>query len=633
MLSNYTHKSWLRRMRPQFILLVSAAILIAGLAASLKVNKPAVAAQLQNSSDIAALVGKAQSQGYVRVIIGLNVNFKPEGAAKNPLAVEAQRRDIAQTQDALLSKLSGVEPSSIKRFQFTPYLALAVDAAGLEYLKTAVEVKSTQEDKLLPLLLAESVPLIGTPAAWASGFTGAGQTVAILDMGVDKTHPFLSGKVVSEACYSTTDATKGYTSVCPGGVPSSTAVGSGVNCPTSIFGCFHGTHVAGIAAGKGTTFSGVAKDANIIAVQVFTRVCNAATCGSAAPCITATTSDVMLGLERVYALRTSLTIAAVNMSLGGGQFSANCDTSPLKPAIDNLRSAGIATVISSGNSGFTNSMSEPACISTAVSVGSTGDRSNGTTQNAVSSFSNSASFLHLLAPGSVINSSVPGGGFTNLEGTSMAAPHVTGAWAVLKQKVSTASVTEVLTALTSTGLSVTDPRNGITKPRIKVDAAVNALGGGGACTTSTPITVGQTITGQLSAGDCTLADGSFADRYSFSGTAGQQIAISLNSTAFDAFLGLLNANEVVIATDDDSGGGTNARIPASGFFSLPATGNYIILANSFAAGGIGSYTLSLTGSAPALIQSRPQRLPSEPRAGAAVSRSTPPRRPGVVGPP
>jgi subtilisin family serine protease len=121
------------------------------------------------------------------------------------------------------------------------------------------------------------------------GYSGAGRTVAILDTGVDKTHPFLSGKVVSEACYSTNSATT--TSLCPGGVSQSTAAGSGVNCPTSIGGCNHGTHVAGIAAGKGATFSGVAKDASIIAIKVFTQFNTVADCGGTAPCILAYSSD------------------------------------------------------------------------------------------------------------------------------------------------------------------------------------------------------------------------------------------------------------------------------------------------------------------------------------------------------
>jgi hypothetical protein len=175
----------------------------------------------------------------------------------------------------------------------------------------------------------------------------------------------------------------------------------------------------------------------------------------------------------------SYQIASVNISIGGGRFTSNCDSDfskapyDLKTPIDNLRAAGIATVIASGNESYTNAISFPACISSAVSVGST------TKSDIVSSFSNSASFLDLLAPGSSIYSSVPGGGYEYLNGTSMAAPHVAGAWAVLKQAKPAAGVAEVLNALKSTGKAVTDTRNGITKPRIQVNTALAALIGGG----------------------------------------------------------------------------------------------------------------------------------------------------------
>ena len=91
----------------------------------------------------------------------------------------------------------------------------------------------------------------------------------------------------------------------------------------------------------------------------------------------------------------------------------------------------------------------------------------------MASYSNSASFLNLLAPGSSINSSVPGGGYAVYNGTSMATPHVAGAWAILKQKTPSLSVTDALNRLSATGLSITDARNGIVKPRIRIDAALN----------------------------------------------------------------------------------------------------------------------------------------------------------------
>ncbi|HEX8294193.1 MAG TPA: pre-peptidase C-terminal domain-containing protein, partial [Pyrinomonadaceae bacterium] len=123
---------------------------------------------------------------------------------------------------------------------------------------------------------------------------------------------------------------------------------------------------------------------------------------------------------------------------------------------------------------------------------------------------------------------------------------------------------------------------------------------GGTCP-STPIAVGQTVGGgALAAGDCMLPDETFYDLYTFEGTAGQQVSISMSSTAFDTFLYLAGTNGQIFAADDDGGGGSNSRIPAgSGVFTLPATGTYHILANSFSAGATGAYTLTLAPAGPA----------------------------------
>jgi subtilisin family serine protease len=160
--------------------------------------------------------------------------------------------------------------------------------------------------------------------------------------------------------------------------------------------------VAGIVAGKATpltinsrnfTISGVAPGAKLIAVQVFSRFDNAEFCGSSAPCVLTYTSDQIAALEYIYSLRNSYAIAAVNMSLGGGGYTAPCDSSSRKAIIDQLRGANIATVIASGNNGYTNGISAPACISSAVSVGATTTQYSGLLVDQVASFSNSASFL------------------------------------------------------------------------------------------------------------------------------------------------------------------------------------------------------------------------------------------------
>ncbi|HEU4479949.1 MAG TPA: pre-peptidase C-terminal domain-containing protein [Pyrinomonadaceae bacterium] len=110
-----------------------------------------------------------------------------------------------------------------------------------------------------------------------------------------------------------------------------------------------------------------------------------------------------------------------------------------------------------------------------------------------------------------------------------------------------------------------------------------------ACPTKTPINSGQVINGTLAGGDCTLQDGTFYDEYTFSGTAGQQVSVSMSSTTpqFDPYLFLLKPSETVVdfdnsIQDDDGGGGFNARIPpGSGLLTLPETGTYSIIANVF----------------------------------------------------
>ncbi|MEL7093575.1 MAG: S8 family serine peptidase, partial [Pseudomonadota bacterium] len=374
---------------------------------------------------------------------------------------EAQAFQAAQSR---LTRSLGGELAYAEAIEGLPLSVLEVTAEQLRALQDNENVAVVQEDELAAPILAQSIPLIEADTAHGRGQTGSGHAVAVLDTGVDLSHAAFAGKIVSQACYSTTSSANGGSqSLCPGGAAASTANGSGNDCSSSISGCGHGTHVAGIAAGNGGGVTGVAPGAQVVAVQVFSRFNSAATCAPrAAPCVLSYTSDQIKGLTRVRALAQAGTIkiASANMSIGGGKSTTACDGDGRKPVIDQLRALGVATVIASGNDGFSDGVSFPGCVSTAVTVGST------TKSDTLSSFSNSAAMVDLLAPGSSINSARAGGGTVTFNGTSMATPHVAGAFALHRGWKSGDSVATIEAKLKSTGTPVTG--KGITKPRIDV---------------------------------------------------------------------------------------------------------------------------------------------------------------------
>jgi len=114
------------------------------------------------------------------------------------------------------------------------------------------------------------------------------------------------------------------------------------------------------------------------------------------------------------------------------------------------------------------------------------------------------------------------------------------------------------------------------------------MGGGSGSTLS----YGQTISGELTAGDRTLEDGSKFDAYTFSGNAGDRIVITMNSGDFDTYLSLRSANgeEAIASNDDRADGDTDSEISVT----LPATGTFTIWANAFEPGTLGSYRLTLS---------------------------------------
>lgn len=434
-------------------------------------------ASADNAAARAALLDKVRQTTRMRVIAGLRMTMQSEDALSADARAQ-QHQSLRGMQEAVVARVLGQSlrarvsdprDSTVVAFDYIPYLSLYVTPSQLARLLNDPQVVSVQEDIPNRPMLADSAPLIRADELWDVGVNGGGYVVAVLDTGVDKSHPMLKNKVVSEACYSTNNG-KNTVSVCPGGATSSTSSGSGVHC--SVDGCDHGTHVASIVAGggRGVKLKGIAPSAQIIAVQVFTRENLAKDCApGAAPCVTNYDTDLVKGLERVYALRKDWNIAAVNLSLGGGKFSTACDSTlpSLTSIMTKLKAAHIAVVAASGNDSWDGFISRPGCISKAFAVGNTEK------DDTLAPTSNHSALVRLLAPGSDINAAVPGNTYEKKTGTSMAAPHVAGAFALLKAAKNNATPDQIAAALGCNGISVS--RAQVPKPRIDVAAARDHL--------------------------------------------------------------------------------------------------------------------------------------------------------------
>ena len=359
---------------------------------------------------------------------------------------------MAVTGDAFVEAVSsGGGVSEVRRFEYLPAIAMTVDSDALTAVKSYGADVRVWKDWPVEPFLSDSGPMVGADRAHEGGFTGEGTWIAVIDTGVDVDHPFIAGRPIAEACFADR---------CPNG--RRRMVGDGAARPVHS----HGTHVAGIALGYGDGMSGVAPEAGLIAINVFN------------PDGGARNSNILAALDWLIrvAWTQPVSIASINMSLGAPVHRASpCRDQLYDLAVDYLARRNVIIVAAAGNESQTRGISHPACVKGIVSVGAIDKDSR------VARFSNSAPILDMLAPGVDINSSVPRSGsgrapFEEYPGTSMAAPHVAGALAVLRQAAPRRSVRDLYRALVGSGDDIRDRRNGITKPALDVASALRALG-------------------------------------------------------------------------------------------------------------------------------------------------------------
>jgi len=423
---------------------------------------------------------RIQRDGQARVVVRMKADT---GAAAWTAQQSAprQRAAVAAALENVQPSLRAARIQAYKTFRTLPLMAATVNREQLLSLMTSSDVASVslvrRERKLdapralEKAQLATSVASIDMLDAWAKGFDGTGYAIAVIDDGFNVNHPMLAGKNTGDACFGS-DFAPSTTNNCPSGVSPQVGNGAASNCPAGVDRCNHGTHVASIAVGNDGVNYGVARGAKLVPIDVFSTDTNADDCSpDPAPCQLTDSLAVLDALDYVNEHATELKIAAVNISLGGSARDGYCDDDARKGVIDMLRQKGIAVAVSAGNGGLTGKITSPACISSALAVGATDD---GTT---VASFSNFSSVLDFMAPGVAVQAASNPTGLASRSGTSMAAPHVAGAWAVLRQAFPTGAMEQMEAALKDTGTLVTRTDSRISVPKIQVGNAIDRLQG------------------------------------------------------------------------------------------------------------------------------------------------------------
>lgn len=417
--------------------LLAAALLIPG----------ASAATREAADDYGALSSEASSRGAVPVLVtGWHAVTGAGPAVAGPSGPGGL---VAITGDEFVKRVRGAGGvSGVRRFEHLGAMAMTVDAGALAAAKSYDAGVRVWRDRQVRTFLADSGPMVGAHRVHGKGYTGKGTFVAVIDTGTDVAHPFLRGRPVREACFADR---------CPN--RRGRMLGPGAARPVAV----HGTHVAGIAVGRGKGMPGMAPEAGLIAVNVFN------------PGGKARDSNVLAALDWLIgeAWTEPIRIASVNLSLGAPVHSRRaCPDRLYGRAVWLLAQRNVAVVAAAGNERQKGGIAHPACVHGIVSVGAVDKEAR------VAGFSNSAPILDILAPGVNILSAVSGSGtpYRELSGTSMAAPHVAGAFALLRQAVPHGYVRNFHGALVRGGRGVRDGRNGIVKPALDVAGVFARLG-------------------------------------------------------------------------------------------------------------------------------------------------------------
>jgi subtilisin family serine protease len=416
------------------------------------------------AADVGANVVEAlRERPRVRVIVALR---EPTTSVAN---LSLRNDEVHGVQGRVLDRLQPSDFVLTHRWESLNAFAGEVTLSGLRTLMADPDVLMVDEDPIAYMDLAETAALIRVDQVRGAGTTGKGVVVAVLDTGVDTHHPDIRDGLAAEQCFCMSASGAGC---CPNG----TTEQSGAGAAEDDNG--HGTNVTGIITSDGRVAPpGIAPDATVVVVKVLDKT------GAG------TSSGILSALD--FVINKHPEIKEVNLSHGlGNLFPGACDsaasfTTAFASAVNTLRGRGAVFFASSGNNGSSSQIAVPACIGNAIAVGAVykgdvgtitfGCTDATTAADRVACFSNSDSQVDVLAPGAPVTSAGIGGGVSTFVGTSQACPVAAGVAALILSAHPGLSPDAVEAAMKNTGVTITDPKNGLSFRRIDAKAAVDSV--------------------------------------------------------------------------------------------------------------------------------------------------------------
>ncbi len=328
-----------------------------------------------------------------------------------------------------------------------------VNREELEKLKISGEIENIEYAHNIHAFLQDSAPVVNATYTWplvqnSTNLTGINETICVLDTGINFNHTALVGKNFTCNIYCINQA-------------------CAEDC-TKYDDNGHGTHVAGIVAAS-STINGIAQGSNLIGVKILDSAGNG------------NSLDLTRAIDWCVQNRNLYNISVITMSLGTSTLYSNyCDSdysSTWTRAINNATAYNISVISATGNSGSgvprnTTHIASPACIENSTAVSATNK------DDSVSSYGHYNSLVDFFAPGTNINSTKNDGTYLVQSGTSMATPHVAGAFAVARAfyKLQTGLVytpLQIQNSLRNKGVNISASGNNY--PRINVYDSIVSL--------------------------------------------------------------------------------------------------------------------------------------------------------------